>query len=58
VLRCLAKSPDERFASAAALMRALNDLDLPPWSQADAASFWADAAARQDGRNAAVASAS
>jgi CHASE1-domain containing sensor protein len=48
VLRCLAKSPDQRYASAAALMRALIELDLPPWSQAEAAAFWADFAAHQD----------
>ena len=43
VMRCLAKSPQERFASAAQLMRALNELPLPPWTQADAAAFWAEA---------------
>ncbi len=45
VMRCLSKSPDERFASAAQLMRALAELELPPWTQADAAAFWADYAA-------------
>jgi CHASE1-domain containing sensor protein len=42
VMRCLAKSPDDRFASAAQLMRALNELPLTPWTQADAAAFWAE----------------
>jgi len=42
IMRCLAKSPDDRFGSAALLMRALNDLDLPAWTQADAAAFWAE----------------
>jgi serine/threonine-protein kinase len=42
VMRCLSKSPDDRFASAAQMMRALNALDLPSWTQADAAAFWAD----------------
>jgi CHASE1-domain containing sensor protein len=42
VMRCLAKNPDERFASAAQLQRALAELDLPPWTQADAAAFWAE----------------
>jgi serine/threonine-protein kinase len=53
VLRCLAKSPEDRFASAGQLLRALNDLDLPPWTQADAAMFWADVAAAQDAAEAA-----
>ena len=48
VLRCLAKSPDERYASAAELMRALSELTLAPWGQAEAAAFWADHAARED----------
>ncbi len=48
VLRLLAKSPDDRYASAALLMRALSELELPAWTQADAASFWAELAARQD----------
>lgn len=48
VLRCMAKSPDDRYASAAALLRALNALELPPWTQAEAAAFWAEYAAQQD----------
>ena len=48
VLRCMAKSPDDRYPSAAALMRALGELELPVWSQADAAAFWAEFAAQQD----------
>ena len=50
IMRCLAKSADDRYASAAQLMRALNELDLPPWTQADAASFWAAHAAAEDAR--------
>ncbi len=50
VMRCLAKKPDERFASMAQLMRALNELELAAWSQADAAAFWAEHAADQDAR--------
>lgn len=42
VMRCLAKNPDDRFASAAQLMRSLSELQLPPWTQADAAAFWAE----------------
>jgi len=42
VMRCLAKSPDERFGSAGQLLRALSELELSPWTQADAAAFWAD----------------
>lgn len=48
VMRCLAKAPEDRFASAGQLLRALNELELPPWTQADAATFWADVAAAQD----------
>jgi CHASE1-domain containing sensor protein len=50
IMRCLAKSADDRYASAAQLMRALNELDLPPWTQADAATFWAAHAAAEDAR--------
>jgi CHASE1-domain containing sensor protein len=50
IMRCLAKSADDRYASAAQLMRALNELDLPPWTQADAASFWAEHGAAEDAR--------
>jgi serine/threonine-protein kinase len=45
VMRCLAKNPDDRFASAAQLQRALSELPLPPWTQADAAAFWAEESA-------------
>jgi CHASE1-domain containing sensor protein len=41
IMRCLAKNPDERYANAAQLMRALSELDLPAWTQADAAALWA-----------------
>jgi serine/threonine-protein kinase len=50
VMRCLAKNPDDRFASAAQLMRALTELELAPWTQADAAAFWADHAAAESSR--------
>ncbi len=42
IRRCMAKSPEDRYASAAQLMRALNELELEPWTQADAAAFWAE----------------
>jgi CHASE1-domain containing sensor protein len=42
VMRCLAKSPDDRYPSAAQLLRALSELELAPWTQAEAAAFWAD----------------
>jgi len=50
IMRCLAKSADDRYASAAQLMRALSELDLPPWTQAEAATFWAAHGAAQDAR--------
>ena len=52
VMRCLAKSADDRFGSAGQLMRALSDLELPPWTQADAAVFWAEFGAAEDARTA------
>jgi serine/threonine-protein kinase len=48
ILRCLAKNPDERFGSAALLMRTLQQLELPPWTQAQAAEFWANVDARRN----------
>jgi serine/threonine protein kinase len=48
VFRCLAKAAEDRYASAQQLMRALSELELPPWTQADAAAFWAEYGAEQD----------
>jgi serine/threonine-protein kinase len=43
VLRCIAKSPDDRFATAAELRDALRAVDHPPrWTGADAARWWAE----------------
>ena len=39
---------DYWLAAAALLMRALQELELPAWTQARAPSFWADFAARHD----------
>jgi serine/threonine-protein kinase len=40
VLACLAKAPDDRPQSAAALARALEAVDVEPWSEELAASWW------------------
>ena len=45
---------EHRYASAAQLMRALSELDLPSWTQADAATFWAAHAATEDARQSRV----
>lgn len=41
ILSCLAKSKDDRPASAEAFADALDKLQLPPWSRADAERWWA-----------------
>jgi hypothetical protein len=47
VLACLAKSPANRPSSAAALRRALGELDaLPRWTAAEADDWWATTARR------------
>jgi eukaryotic-like serine/threonine-protein kinase len=40
ILRGLAKSPENRPASAAAFREALLRLDLPPWTEEDARAWW------------------
>jgi serine/threonine protein kinase len=40
ILSCLAKRKDDRPASAQALADALDRLDLPPWTRADAERWW------------------
>ena len=40
VLACLAKSRDSRPSSAGALARALADVEVAPWDQAQAAEWW------------------
>jgi eukaryotic-like serine/threonine-protein kinase len=42
VLRCLAKAPDQRFASARAMRTALLELDVPPWTDDDAQAWWSE----------------
>ena len=47
VLRCLAKSPTDRFADAASLGRALRGcVEGPRWGQAEASAWWAGHGAR------------
>ncbi len=45
VMRCLAKAPEERFASMRQLSRALSRLSLPPWGEVEASEWWHDHAA-------------
>jgi serine/threonine-protein kinase len=57
VLRCLAKSPADRFGDAAALREALQDCtEGPPWNQSSARAWWAEHGAglraRRDARRA------
>jgi eukaryotic-like serine/threonine-protein kinase len=40
VLSCLAKNPEERPATAAALSHALRELDVTPWSEEQATEWW------------------
>jgi serine/threonine-protein kinase len=42
VLACLAKQPDDRPPTAAALERALGALELEPWTEEQAVAWWAD----------------
>jgi serine/threonine-protein kinase len=59
VLRCLAKDPDERF-DANELLETLTDLDLEPWTDAQARAWWRSSkeviAAHLEGKRAGAAS--
>jgi serine/threonine-protein kinase len=52
VLRCLAKSPAGRFASAEELDAALSECGCDGWSHAEAAEWWRGAAGAADGARA------
>ena len=45
VLACLAKNPEERPQSAAALVRRLDAIEVEPWTDAQAEEWWVAAAA-------------
>lgn len=42
ILRCLAKAPDQRFASAHAMRAALLEVEVPPWTDDDAQDWWSE----------------
>ncbi len=44
ILRCLAKAPDQRFASARAMRTALLEVDVLPWTDDAAQAWWSQAA--------------
>jgi len=48
VLRCLAKRPDDRFESAAALLAALGECGVPVWTDAEAKLAWQRVAGHRD----------
>lgn len=52
VLRCLAKRPDERFESAAALFAALRECGTPVWTDAEAKQAWQRVARGRDAQTA------
>lgn len=58
VLRCLAKSPAERWPDVAALDAALSAVSVPPWAAGDAAAWWERAARPDRETNPALATAS
>ena len=49
ILTCLAKKPEDRPQSAAALDRLLAAVDLEPWTDVDARQWWESAGALSDG---------
>jgi CHASE1-domain containing sensor protein len=48
VLRCLAKRPNDRFGSAAALLAALTECGAPVWTDAEAKRAWQRVAGHRD----------
>lgn len=43
ILKCLKKKPEERYQTAEELSEAISRLQLPPWTQEQAAAWWSEA---------------
>lgn len=56
ILQCLEKSPEKRPKNPAALIEALRGVDVPPWTSAQAETWWSDLGARLDPQESEIAS--